>query len=166
MMLKPRFVILLLSLFCAFSAHATTVNETSNEGFYPAPSPMELIKVISHYFNGDIASQQLFDQSAAAHMRIAMEHLEVRFSDRRTNTEISREAIEKILGQSRQDNAHDFIRQTLTRFSLPYLNAEQIIDLFNAAALASMPSPPEYIAIEFYDARYGPSNKKYGGIRA
>lgn len=163
-MLKSLLFTLLIAASTTLSAQAVNTSNNASKEVHAAPSPFDIMQLLSISFDGDVSSQQLFDQSVASNMRIAMEHLQVRFSDRRTNTVMSRSDIEKILGQSRQANAHDLIRRTLASFTLPHLNAEQIIDLFNAVALASMLSPPEYINIEFYDARQEPSNTDHGGI--
>lgn len=110
-------------------------------------------------------SEEIFDQAVLAHMRVPLQHLGVNITDRRNGREISGDEVRHLLGQSRQDSAHQLIRQVFSNFQLPgYPNAETLINLLDAAALASLRSPPPWLDIEFYDRRVGPNDQPGGGV--
>lgn len=52
----------------------------------------------------------------------------------------------------------------MSAFTFPGTTPDQLIDLFDAAALASMRIPPNYIDIQFYDARLGANKAGDGGV--
>ncbi|OCL85405.1 hypothetical protein [Arcobacter porcinus] len=109
--------------------------------------------------------EEIFDQAVLSHMRVPLEHLGVNITDRRNGRVISRDEIRHLLGQSRQDSAHQLIRQVFSNFQLPgYPNAETLINLLDAAALASLRSPPPWLDIEFYDQRVGSDGQPGGGV--
>lgn len=154
-------------LFAPVLCGAQTSNSTADKpatDFKTAPTPLDIMQLMSTYMGGDVTPEQIFDMGVKSNMRIPMQHLRVKFTDLRTETEMTREDIANILGQSRQDGAHDLIVRTLGAFAFPGIEADQLIDLFDAAALASMRMPPKYIDIEFYDARLGSTNLANGGI--
>lgn len=149
-------IIILAAFLVVFSGGTAAENKP--------PNPLDMMQMMSIYLGGEVSPQQLFDIGIEANMRVPMQHLGVRFVDLRTNKTMNRDAIAKILGNTRQDWSHDLILQTLTTFSIPQVNPDTLIDVFNAAALASMRVPPEYIDIEFYDQRVGFKGKTGGGI--
>lgn len=157
------------SLLSAFiitnGAHASDlVTKSAPSDFKAAPTPLNMMALMSTYLSSEVSPQQLLDMGVEANMRVPMEHLHVRFTDLRTELEISREEIAHILGQSRQESTRDLIMRAMSAFSVAGTAHNQLIDLFDAAALASMQSPPDYVNIEFYDARLGAAGSHYGGI--
>lgn len=163
-MLKPLRITLLLSLSFIMTSVQTAYAEPQAEDFIKAPTPLDIMQLMSHYLGSDVSPQQLFDLGVKSNVHIPMQHLRVRFTDTRTDKSLTREEIAHILGQSRQQSAHDLISRTFSAFSLANISQEQLIDIFDAAALASMQNPPSYINVEFYDARLGSSNKALGGV--
>lgn len=149
-------IIFLIAALAVFSGGVAAENKP--------PNPLDMMQMMSTYLSGEVSPKQLFDMGVEGNMRVPMQHLGVRFVDLRTNKPMNRDDIAQILGNARQDGAHDLILQTLTTFSIPQVNPETMIDIFNAAALASMRVPPEYIDIEFYDKRVGFKGKSGGGI--
>lgn len=127
-------------------------------------TPLDMMQEMSTYFSGELSAQALFDMGVEANMRIPMEHLNVRFVDLRTNKEMSRDAIDEILGRARQGGSYDLIQKTFSRFAVPKVSPERAIDLFNAAALASMRVPPKHVDIEYYDDRVGYTGEAGGGV--
>ena len=163
-MLKLRRIILLLSFSFIVTAAYATNSEAKVEDFKAAPTTLDIMHLMSTYLGGDVSSQQLFDMGVKSNMHIPMQHVLVRFTDTRTDAELSRDEIAQILGQSRQNSAHNLILRTVSAFALPNISQDQLIDLFDAAALASMHTPPSYIKIEFYDARIGALEANDGEI--
>lgn len=156
-LLVNKLSIIFLAAALAFFSGKTTA-ETK------PPNPLDMMQMMSTYLNGEVSSQQLFDMGVEANMRVPMQHLGVRFVDLRNNQAMSHEDLGQVLGNSRQDWSYDLIRQTLATFAVPQVDPDTLIDIFIAAALASMRVPPEYIDIEFYDKRVGYQGKKSGGI--
>src|SRR5690554_187762 len=110
-------------------------------------------------------SEEIFDHAVLAHMRVPLQHLGINITDRRNGRVISRDEVQRILGQSRQDSAHQLIRQVFSNFQLPgYPDTDTLINLFDAAALASLRSPPPWLDIEFYDRRVDPDGQPGGGV--
>lgn len=163
-----KFLGMSLLLLAATFTYANQVSKSTTavetEHFSTAPTALDIMQIMSTYLGGEVTPEKLFDVGVQSNMHIPMQHLQVRFTDTRNDTELSREEIAHILGQSRQNSAHDLILRTINAFVLPSISQEQLIDLFDAAALASMRKPPNYINIEFYDARLGAENTPMGGI--
>lgn len=149
-------IIFLVAALAVFSGGVAAENKP--------PNPLDMMQMMSTYLSGEVSPQQLFNMGVEGNMRVPMQHLGVRFVDLRTNKPMGRDDLGQVLGNSRQDWSHDLIRQTLATFAVPQVDPDTLIDIFNAAALASMRVPPEYIDIEFYDKRVGYQGKKSGGI--
>ncbi|GLR63798.1 hypothetical protein [Marinospirillum insulare] len=150
-MLKPLVGALAITLSCSTP-------------LYAEPTPLDMMQLMSNYLSGSVTSEQIFEMGVESNMRIPMQHLRVHFVDSRSGKEMPRSDIDQILGQARQDWSYDLIRQTIGTFAPAGSSPEQIIDLFNASALASMRIPPDYIQIEYYDARLGARGDAEGGV--
>lgn len=98
-MLKSFGIALLLSV--ALIAPSMQASSSGTGDFKIAPTPLDMMSLMSTYLGGEVSSQQLFDMGVEANMRIPMKHLRVKFTDLRTGSEMSREEIANILGQSR-----------------------------------------------------------------
>lgn len=146
-----------------FSSGAQAENPTTG-GLEIAPTPLDMMALMSTYLGGEVSAQQLFNMGVEANMRIPMEHLRVQFTDLRTGIGMSRNDIAAILGQSRQEWSHELLLRTMNTFVLPGITSEQLIDLFDAASLASMRNPPDYLNVEFYDVRLGVAELSDGGV--
>lgn len=108
---------------------------------------------------------EIFDQAMLANTRVPLQYLGVRITDQRDGREVSRDQVRHLLGQSRQDSVHQLIRQVMIHLQLPgYPDAETLIDIVDAAALASLRSPPPWLNIEFYDQRVGSDGRTAGGV--
>jgi len=130
----------------------------------PAPTALDVMALFMQGGTG-VDPQQIFEKGVLANMRIPPEYLRVAFMDTRTGRPISRDEIRHLLGQSRQDGAHQLLEMAASHFTLPGgLDPDHLIDLFDAAALASMRRPPQHVSIEFYDQRTGPEGSQRGGI--
>ncbi|MBB5021345.1 hypothetical protein [Desulfurispira natronophila] len=132
-----------------------------------APTPFDMVALLAA--QGDMnpmeLANQIFDMGMLVNMRVPMEHLRVRFVDTTTGNEIGRDERRQILGQSRQDWSHALIHTLFENFPMPSgTSAATMMDIFDAAAFASMRIPPETLAIEFYDVRTGPTGKTDGGV--
>lgn len=130
-----------------------------------APTALDVMKLLMQgSLEAGIDSEQIFTTGVLANMRIPPEHLRVAFIDTRSGEPVSRDDRRHILGQSRQDGAHEILRLAASQFNLPGFELDVLIDLFDAAALASMRRPPQHVSIEFYDQRSGPEGSQRGGI--
>src|SRR5690554_4196353 len=98
-MVKSLLFMLLIAASTTLSAQVVSTSNNASKEVHAAPSPFDIMQLLSIYFDGDVSSQQLFDQSVASNMRIAMEHLQVRFTDRRSNTVMSRRSEERRVGK-------------------------------------------------------------------
>lgn len=163
-MLKSISTVFLLTASMVASVVQASDSTVKSEDFKTAPTPLDMMQLMSTYLGGDVSLQQLLDMGVKTNMRIPMQHLRVRISDTRTNTDMTRDEIAHLLGQSRQDSSHDLIFRTLSAFPIPGITADQMIDLFDASALASMQTLPGYIDIEFYDARLGANQPGKGDV--
>lgn len=136
-----------------------------DEGSIP-PTAMDMVEKLKNYHKDPTGtSASIFDTGVLVNMRVPIEHLRVSFIDLRTEEKVSRNELRHILGQSRQDGMHELIREAFAAFPVPgSTNQEAMIDVFNAAAIASMRIPPSHISIEFYDARKGPAGDLQGGV--
>lgn len=153
-------VVLSLGVTLAVSAAAT-----GQEGETP-PTAMDMVEKLKNYHKDPMGTaSSIFDTGMLANMRVPIEHLRVSFIDLRTGEEIRRDDRRHILGQSRQDGMHEMIREAFATFSLPgSFNQDAMIDVFDAAAIASMRVPPTHVSVEFYDTRKGPTDDLRGGI--
>jgi|SRR5690554_53092 len=158
-MLKTFTLALLLTASAGVYASTSETQDSK-----AAPTPLDMMSLMSTYLGGEVSAQQLFDLGVEANMRIPLQHMRVKFTDLRTGLEMTREDRAHILGQARQDWSHDLILRTLSTFTFPGVNSDQLIDLFDAAALASMRLPPTYVDIQFYDERLGAEEAGEGGV--
>lgn len=155
-----------LILAAGLLASAPTLSAPADEAAAPPPTVLDLIPLLH---GGEAEPQELADrllaQGVLANMRVPPEHLRVAFTDSRTGEPLTRDDRRHILGQSRQDAAWQLIEQVFELFPVPGgFSTETLLDLFDAAALASMRRPPPYLQIEFYDERTGPGGSGRGGV--
>ncbi|MBB5022354.1 hypothetical protein [Desulfurispira natronophila] len=106
----------------------------------------------------------LLGTAISSNMRIPAEHIGVAFYDTRTNEPLDPAKVREEMGPVRQDGAYQLLQMALQLGGgrLP-LNEAQLEALMDAAFISSMRNPPEYISIEFYDRRTGPSGQG-GGV--
>lgn len=137
----------------------TTLSASAPSVFDPARLLMQGQGSLSQ---GDI--EEILGSAIAANIRVPAEHLGVAFYDTRSGRAFDRAEIRALMGAVRQDGAYELLAmvEQLTGGRLP-LGLEQMQDLMDAAYLASMRNPPDYIDIEFYDRRTGPTGTG-GGV--
>ena len=147
-----RNIFIPIALFISF-AHAQPYQKGQ-------PSAIDIAQLFLS-FGSDVGTQQinqLLQESIGSNMNIDANYLEVAFYDKRTGQKMQRQKIRELMGPVRQDGALDLlmIADSMLPNGLP-MQLDRIMALLDAAYIASMRKPPEYIDIEFYDSRCGPT---------
>ena len=130
----------------------------------PAPSqPLTAIDIAGLFAQGSIDANEILRQSINSHLRIEPEYLGIAFYNTETQERVDPEVLRELTGHMNQDGITQLIDTAMrtSNRTLPF-NQEQLLQLLNAAFIASMVKP-EPISIEFYDTRVGPTGQG-GGV--
>ncbi|MBE0481876.1 MAG: hypothetical protein IBX52_00105 [Bacterioplanes sp.] len=122
------------------------------------------LDVMSLFVQG-ASSDEVFNAAVSAQMRVEPKYLAIAYYNARTGEVIEQDAIRDMLGAFAYDGARQLLQ---IAFSLnpnfSDLSQQQVEQILDAAALASMHQLPVDIDIEFYDIRTGPTGRGGGGI--
>lgn len=110
------------------------------------------------------ATEQIFHQALGANTQgIPLAHLDVVVWDARTGKQLGDRELANILGVTPRTGAAELLQMVQQMMGLP-IEQDRLMRLLDAAALASLRRPPDYLAVEFYDDRQGYQRDLTGGV--
>ncbi|MEN3159734.1 hypothetical protein ABC502_15245 [Alkalimonas sp. NCh-2] len=143
-----KIIILAFLVFCMVMLSPASMAQTRQQ------TPFDIAELLVQGASAD----EIFQRAVGSTIRVEPEYLGVRFYNTNTNTELANDDIRVLMGPLRQDGAYQVIEIALALSSNRLgLNQSQLEQLVDAAFIATMRRPPEYISIEFYDTRVGPA---------
>lgn len=151
---RPFFLLMLCVANMAFAPLSYSHNQHTRTA----------LEVMSLFVHG-ASSDEVFNAAARAQMRVEPQYLGIVYYHAKTGEAIEADAIRDMLGAFGYDGARQLLQ---IAFSLnPNFTAfsqQQVEQILDAAALASIQRLPIPIDIEFYDTRTGPTGHGGGGI--